>query len=161
VRTTLAPAHGSPDAQDLQPIRLFVAQMMLDALVHPGDERMTDVLNRGGELPVLPAGAHASEPENWMAVPIDELLMVVPPPHVSPPQKRAERERHQVWLRAGDWEVAGIAHLKPGAEQDAILLSTQPFLPLTGVTMRSNDYPQPETYDVVIVNLRFAEFVTD
>jgi hypothetical protein len=157
----MAPAPEASEVKDLQPIRLFLAEMMLDASVDPGEERMTDVLNRGGEVPVLPAGADPSGPESWMALPVSELLMVVPPPHVSPPDKRAERERRQVWLRVGDWEVAGIAHLKPGAEQDAVLLSTQPFLPLTGVTMRSADYPVPETYDVVIVNLRYAEFVTD
>jgi hypothetical protein len=57
--------------------------------------------------------------------------------------------------------VTGTAHLKPGAEQDAVLLSIQPFLPLTDVTMASTEHPWPETYGVVIVNLRHAEFVQD
>jgi len=86
--------------------------------------------------------------------------MVLPPRRVSPPEKRIERDRHEVRMRIGGWQVTGTAHLKPGAEQDALLLSTHPFLPLTDVTMWSPD-GVPETQEVVIVNLRHAEFVVD
>jgi len=161
VRTTMAPDLGVPDAQDLRPIRLYLAEMVLVASVGPGDERMTDILNNGGELSVLPAGAEGWQAQDWMSVPIDDLEMVVPPRHVSDPEKRVERDRHYVRLRIGEWQVEGIAHLKPGSEQDALLLSTHPFLPLTDVTVWSPDNPRPETHEVVIVNLRHAEFVVD
>lgn len=157
----MTPAPGVPDAQDLQPIRLYLAEMVLVASVSPGGERMTDILNNGGELSVLPAGAEGLQAQDWMSVPIDDLEMVVPPRHVSPPERRVERDRHYVRLRIGEWQVEGMAHLKPGAEQDALLLSTHPFLPLTDVTLWSPDNPRPETHEVVIVNLRHAEFVVD
>jgi hypothetical protein len=160
VRTFLTRAQDVPDAQDLQPIRLYLAEMVLVASVSPGDERMTDILNRGGELAVLPRGAEGFQAQDWMSVQIDDLEMVVPPRHVSPPERRVERDRHEVRMRISGWQVAGIAHLKPGAEQDALLLSTHPFLPLTDVTMWSPD-GTPETQEVVIVNLRHAEFVVD
>ncbi len=159
MRTSVAPVKGAADAQDLQPIRLYLAEMVLVASVNPDDERMTDILNHGGELRVLPAGAEPGEPASWMSVPIDELEMVVPPRHVSPPHKRIERDRHPVHLRVGGWDLTGTATFKPGSEQDAVLLSIQPFLPLTDVSMASVDHPWPETYEVVIVNLRHAEFV--
>lgn len=161
MRTSTAPVPGAPDAPDLQPIRLYLAEMVLVASVNPGDERMTDVLNRGGELPVLPAGAEARGAEAWVSVPINEIMMIVPPRHVSSPEKRVERQRNEVRLRVGEWEVFGTAHLKPGAEHDAILLSTQPFLPLTDVTMASPESQIPWTHEVAIVNLRHAEFVVD
>jgi hypothetical protein len=157
----MAPKLNVPDAQDLQPIRLYLAEMVLVASVSPGDERITDILNNGGELSVLPAGAEGWQAQDWMSVPIDDLEMVVPPRHVSDPEKRVERDRHWVRLRIGEWQVEGMAHLKPGAEQDALLLSTHPFLPLTEVTMSSPDSSRPETHEVVIVNLRHAEFVVD
>jgi hypothetical protein len=157
----MAPKPDVPDAQDLQPIRLYLAEMVLVASVRPGDERMTDILNNGGELAVLPAGAEGWQARDWMSVPIDDLEMVVPPRHMSDPEKRVERDRHYVRLRIGEWQVEGVAHLKPGAEQDALLLSTHPFLPLTDVTMWSLDNPRPETHEVIIVNLRHAEFVVD
>jgi hypothetical protein len=147
------------DARDLQPIRIYLAEMVLVASVSPGDERMTDILNHGGELRVLPAGAAPWDPESWLYLQVDEAQLIVPPRHVSPPHKRQQRDRHVVHLKVGDWDVTGTAHLKPGAEQDAVLLSVHPFLPLTDVTMVSTEHPWPETYEVVIVNLRHAEFV--
>ncbi|MGH2391880.1 MAG: DUF6812 domain-containing protein [Candidatus Limnocylindria bacterium] len=161
MRTTTAPVRGVPDAQDLQPIRLYLAEMVLVASVSPGGERMTDILNNGGELAVLPHGAEGFQAQDWMSVQIDDLEMVVPPRHVSQPEKRIERDHYEVRLRIGEWQLAGTAHLKPGAEQDALLLSTHPFLPLTDVTMSSPNSPRPETHEVVIVNLRHAEFVVD
>ena len=129
MRTSVAPVEGAADAQDLQPIRLYLAEMVLVASVSPGEERMTDILNHGGELRVLPAGAEPRAPDSWMIVPIDELELVVPPRHVSPPHKRIERDRHEVHLKVGDWDLTGTATMKPGAEQDAVMLSIQPFLP--------------------------------
>jgi hypothetical protein len=161
VSTSVVPVEGAADARDLQPIRLYLAEMVLVGSVNPGDERMTDILNHGGELRVLPAGGDPRVPNSWMNVPIDDLELVVPPHHVSPPHKRIERDRHEVRLRVGDWELTGMAHMKPGAEHDAVLLSIQPFLPLTNVSMASADHPWPEAYEVVIVNLRHAEFAQD
>ncbi len=161
MRTSMAPVADAAEAQDLQPIRLYLAEMVLVASVSPGEERMTDILNHGGELRVLPAGAQPWDPDSWLYVRIDEAQLIVPPRHVSPQHKRQERYRHPVHLRVGEWDVQGTAHLKPGAEQDPVLLSTHPFLPLTDVTMASTDHPWPETYEVVIVNLRHAEFVDD
>jgi hypothetical protein len=161
VRTLVAPVGEATDAQDLQPIRLYTADLVLVASVSPGDERVTDILNRGGDLRVLPAGAAPWDPENWMWVTIDEMGIVVPPKHVSPPHKRVERDRHTIRLRVVGWDCVGTAHLKPGAEQDAVLLSTQPFLPLTDATITSPEHPFPEVYDVVIVNLKHAEVVLD
>lgn len=161
MRTQTAPVADAAEARDLQPIRIYLAEMVLVASVSPGDERMTDILNQGGELRVLPAGAPPWDAENWLYVRIDEAQVIVPPRHVSPPHKRQDRHRHEVRLRVGEWEITGTAHLKPGAEQDAVLLSIHPFMPLTNVTMVSTEHPWPETHEVAIVNLRHAEFVQD
>lgn len=161
VRTVTAPVENAADARNLQPIRLYLTDFVLVGSVVPEDERMTDILNRGGELPVLPAGADPADEESWIAIPVDEILMVVPPPHVSPPEKRMARDKHVVRMRVAEWHVTGTAHLKPGAEQDAILLSTTPFLPLTGATMSSAEVPFGEAHEVLIVDLRHAEFGVD
>ena len=160
MRNLLAPFQRASKAPHVQPIRLFLTEMILDGSVDPGGERMTDILNRGGELAVLPYGAEGFQVSDWMSVRIDDLEMVIPPPHVSAPEKRIERDRHPVRVRIGDWQLSGTAHLKPGAQADAMLLSTHPFLPLTDVTMWSPN-GAPEMQDVVIVNLRHAEFAED
>ena len=160
VRTLFA-SRDEVAAPNLHPVRVYLADFVMAGSVQPGDERMTDILNRGGELAILPAGADSRDPEAWMSVPIDEMLVVVPPPWVSPPEKRVVRDRHEVRIRVGDWSVSGVASLKPGAEQDAVFVSTQPFLPVTKVTMSSAETPFGESFEVVIINLRQAEFLTD
>jgi hypothetical protein len=80
---------------------------------------------------------------------------------LSRPDKRMARERHEVRMRIGEWEVMGTAHMRPGSEMDAYLLSTQPFMPLTDATLASPAAPFGEAYPVVIVNLREAEFHHD
>ncbi|MGH2489857.1 MAG: hypothetical protein ACRDFR_09630, partial [Candidatus Limnocylindria bacterium] len=127
MRNLLAPFQRAQKAPTVQPIRLYMAEMVLVGSVEPGGERMTDILNRGGELAVLPSGAEGFQARDWMSVPIDDLEMVVPPPHVSPPERRIERDRHPVRLRIGDWQLSGTAHIKAGAEADALLLYTHPF----------------------------------
>lgn len=161
MRTSVAPLEGATDAQDLQPIRLCLLDMVLTASVSPGDERMTDILERGGELRVLPEGAPPWELERWLSVPIDDIEWVIPPPHVSSPEKQVERQHYPVRLRLGEWDFEGTAHLRPGAEQDAILAAAHPFLPLTDVTMRTAGGGSTEAHEVVIVNIRHAEFVVD
>lgn len=162
MRSSVAPVADATDAQDLQPIRLYLEEMVLVASVSPGDERMTDILQAGGELPVLPDGAPSWNPDAWIKVPIDDLQLVVPPRHTSSPEKRVERQHHIVRFKVGSWLVEGTAHLKPGGEQDAVLLSTQPFLPLTNVTLWPPDVgDSAEQHEVVIVNLRHAEVLLD
>ena len=98
MRTSTAPVTDAADARDLQPIRIYLAEMVLVASVSPGDERMTDILNQGGELRVLPSGAPPWDPESWLYLQIDEAELIVPPPHVSAPHKRQQRDRHVVHL---------------------------------------------------------------
>jgi hypothetical protein len=141
---------------DLQPIRLYSAETVFAASVHPGGERITDILQRGDELLVLPQGADHQDPDAWLAVNPDALLAVVPPPHVSPPELRLHRQREEVEIRTGPYRITGTAHLRPGQEQDPFVRATRPFLPLTDALVQRADGP-PERFDVVIVNLRLMQ----
>jgi len=149
----------APPPQPLEPIRIYTDDAVFDGSVMTGGERMTDILQRGDELSFLPQGADRDLPEAWVGVLTSQVRIVVPPPHVSPPEQRQPRERQQVTLRIGDYRVTGVAHLRPGLEQDVYLRSTQPFLPLTEATLMRADGSDPQAYEVMIVNLRWAEFV--
>lgn len=141
---------------ELQPIRLYSSDTVFAAWVHPAGERITDILQRGDELPVLPEGADHQDPDAWLAVNLSALLLVVPPPHVSQPEQRLHRQREAVQIRIGPYRVSGTAHLRPGHGQDPFVRATQPFLPLTDAVVQRDDDP-PERLEVVIVNLRFVE----
>jgi hypothetical protein len=141
-----------PTVDDLEPIRLVTEELDLTGWVRKQDQRMTDILQSGEPFSFLPAGAN----QGWTEVFPDELTLVVPPPHVSPPAVRLPTNQHGVMIRTGSYQVAGTAHLRPGELDDPILRATRRFLPLTKATFRHGDGPD-QTAEVVIVNLRRVE----
>jgi hypothetical protein len=138
--------------EELEPIRLVTEELDLRGWVRTEGQRMTDILQGGEPFSFLPAGVN----QGWTEVFPDELTLVVPPPHVSPPAVRLPTNRHGVLIRAGSYQISGTAHLRPGELDDPILRATRRFLPLTQVTFRHGDGPD-ETAEVVIVNLRRVE----
>jgi hypothetical protein len=137
------------------PIRIFGEDTEVHGWMAPPHQRMTDLLQQGIELSFLPAGA-PDLPESWVRLAPDELRMVVPPPHVSPPELRVARPMQGISIRIGSYLVTGTARLRAGQEHDPFLRATQPFLPLTGASILREGLP-PEMVDVLIVNLRWAE----
>jgi hypothetical protein len=142
---------------DLEPIRVYAPDIVVAGWTTPFGERITDLLHRGESVPFLPDGADPADPDSWLDLVPSSVLIVVPPPHVSPPEKRIHRQTQQVGLRVGPYRVTGTAHLRPGFEQDLVLRATQPFLPLTDASVTTEDPPWEVRYDVVIVNLGAAE----
>lgn len=137
---------------DLEPIRLLTEDLDLNGWVRTGGQRMTDILQAGEPFMFLPAGVN----QGWTEVFPDELTLVVPPPHVSPPAVRLPTNRHAVLVRAGGYRVTGTAHLRPGELDDPILRATRRFLPLTDASFARGDAPA-NAAEVVIVNLRRVE----
>ena len=137
----------------LEPIRIITREADLRGFIAAGNERLTDILQRGQDLAILPAGASPT-PSSWVRVSAAEVQLVVPPPHVSPPERRLARQPREVVVRVGAYELSGTAHLMPGAEQDVLARSSHPFLPLTDVALFAEGAREPERLDVVIVNLR-------
>jgi hypothetical protein len=148
---------GPPPEPQLEPIRVYARDIEVAGWVTPSGERITDILQHGGELAFLPEGADASDPDAWLTLVASGVLIVVPPPHVSAPEKRLHRQQEQVMIRVGPYVVTGTAHLKPGFEQDLFLRATQPFLPVTDATLASETSPDGVHHDVVIVNLSEVE----
>ncbi len=137
---------------ELEPIRLITEDLDLRGWVRTEGQRMTDILQGSESFLFLPAGAN----QGWTEVFPDELTLVVPPPHVSPPAVRLPTNQHGVQVRAGSYHVTGTAHLRPGELDDPILRAVRRFLPLTRATFARGDGPQDEA-EVVIVNLRRVE----
>jgi hypothetical protein len=142
-----------PEPERLEPIRIITRHAEIRGFISPSDERVTDMLQRGDEFAVLPEGASPSA-SNWLMISPSEVQLVVPPPRVSPPERRQGRQLHEVFVRIGSYELTATAHLMAGSEQDILARSSHPFLPLTDVTLFAEGVAEPERLDVVIVNLR-------
>lgn len=142
-----------PERGRLERIRIITREAEIHGFVASGGERITDILQRGEVFSILPELA-APEPASWLQISPSEVQLVVPPPHVSPPERRLVRQLRDVFVRIGSYEVRGTAHLMPGAEQDVLTRSAHPFLPLTNAALFAEGTTEPERLDVVIVNLR-------
>jgi hypothetical protein len=138
----------------LLPIRLVTVEAEIRGHISSSDERITDILQRGDTFRILPEGARPDR-EHWLEISPNEIQLVVPPPLVSPPERRKARQPSTVFVRAGPYEVTGTAHLQPGSEADLVSRSSQPFLPLTDAVLVAPDH-EPEPLDVIIVNLRLT-----
>lgn len=135
----------------VKPIRLILSDRDVTGWIEPGDARVTDLLQRGTPLPFLPGEESAGR---WVTVDPAELLVVVPPPHVSRPERRLQRQRHEVMIRIGGWVATGTAHLMPGEEYDPYLRSTRQFLPLTDATLGREGDESAQALETVIINLK-------
>jgi hypothetical protein len=135
---------------ELEPIRLILEDVDLTGWVHTQGQRMTDILQAGEPFAFLPAGG---DPSQWTEIFPDDIVLAVPPPHVSPPDMRLPRNQHGVAIRAGTYRIAGTAHLRPGEQDDPMLRATRRFLPVTEATFGRDDKPD-EQAETVIVNLR-------
>lgn len=153
-RSPETPAEPATDPE-LQPMRVYTRDIVVAGHVRATDERMTDILQRGDDLAFLPDGANGFDPAAWMTLQPKSVLILVPPAHVSPPEKRLHRQTQRVVIRIGPYVVTGTAHLRPGYEQDLFLRATQPFLPLTDAVIASEVGQIAD--DVVIVNLGEVE----
>jgi hypothetical protein len=139
--------------EPLEPIRIFLVDADLSGLVRPSSERTTDTLRRGKPLVFLPAGAN---PDEWMEIPAQNVLMVVPPPLARRFWKREQRVQRPVTLRVGPYAAAGTAYLRPGQEDDLFLRATRPFMPLTDAAVGLADESHRDRVETVIVNLNWV-----
>ena len=142
-------------SEDPQPIRLILEDVDLTGWVYTHGQRMTDILQSGEPFQYLPAGG---DPSQWTEMFPDDVVLVVPPPHVSEPALRVHGNQTAVVIHAGTFRIAGTAHMRPGEQDDPMWRATRRFLPLTNATFGRED-EEAQQAEVVIVNMhRTSEF---
>jgi len=134
---------------ELEPIRVITEAADRRGWVFTQGQRMTDILSSGEPFSFLAE----DDLTHWTEVIPDEVVIVVPPPHVSEPGLRLPGQRHRVLIAAGAYQVSGTALLRPGEQDDPILRATRRFLPLTEASYARGEEPVQQA-EVVIVNLR-------
>ena len=93
----------------------------------------------------------------------DDILLVMPPAHVSPRQLRVSRRQHRVRIATGPYLLIGNAHAPPGATLDAYALQKRiRFLAVTQAAVYSTVDPAFERMaKVVLVNVGRAMELTE
>lgn len=146
-------------------VTMFAADGVADVQILAGNGRITELLN-GPEPLRIRARPEPTEPDEppWIDVDEegrDEILAMVPPPRDTNPLQRLHRPAQQVTVRIGPYSISGEAHVPAGSEATGFLMRHRPhFTPLTRARI-SQPGERDVTYQVVIVNLRAAEELTN
>lgn len=147
----------------LEAVELYTENAMVLGQVAPDGQRLSDILNSNSHLPIKNAqsismigGVEGSEGQGWSSVPTDEILLAMPPEHVSPRQMRIHRRQHRVRINTGPYQMIGNAHVLPGVKLDPFVLRARMrFLALTQAHVLSTIDPAWErAAAVVLVNVR-------
>lgn len=146
---------AEPEAGGLAPVRIITEVLELTGFIAPTGQRVTDMLLRGQDLAFLPSGA-TPEPENWVSVAPNDVLVVIPPPLAGRPSVPTEQQLANVVIEVGAYRVEGTIHLQPGDSVGAGLAARQPFFPVTSATLHRPGLA-PEAVEVAITNVARAD----
>jgi hypothetical protein len=162
-RGSRAALQAAPPADRLT-VEVLTSTVARSVFVEATGERVTDMVN--GSDTLLARSVIGSVPVMEGAVeevPLDDVLVVFPPPQATDPRHRLHRPPHAVRIIVGPYEVIGEAHVPPGTQAVGFLLRTAPrFVPLTSATVRLTDAPESgRRVPVAIVNLARADLLRE
>ena len=167
-----APAPSRPAGTRLSVVEFWTAEQRLTVGMDLGQGRLTDILNRNDTvrvamLDMLPEDAsrpiEVGPETNWIDLPVEDALLVFPPPQETDPHRRLHRPRQPIEIVIGTFEVSASAHIPPGAQAAGFLLrQSSHFIPVTRAVVRDSQLGGFEQHaNVLLVNLRKVATIRD
>jgi hypothetical protein len=156
---TAALANGT----DLAPIELYTPETRVVGWIASNGQRVTDLLHEADELRLWQPSGGADDLSvrpmldqsgEWRSVPVDEVVVVMPPEWRTNRQLRLHRRIQRVAADVGPFTVTGNMHITPGAPFPETA-QVKGYLPLTEAHLLHHGEPAFEhVVSVVIVNTR-------
>ena len=167
-----APAPSGPAETRLSVVEFWTAEQRLTVGMDLSQGRLTDILNRNDAVRVAMLDMvpdDASQPisvgpeTNWIDLPVEQALLVFPPPQETDPHRRLHRPRQPIEITIGTFEVSASAHIPPGAQAAGFLLrQASHFIPVTRAVVRDTQLGGFEQHaNVLLVNLRKVATIRD
>lgn len=134
--------------------------------------RLTDLINHEDVLSVVPLAVQPEDrsrpiemPEGgeWALLSLEDVLLIMPPPQLTDPQRRLHRPRQPIEIAIGTFVVTGMVHTPPGAQAAGFLMRQGArFAPVTRAAVRQTGLDDFEQHaDVVLVNMRLIDNIQD
>jgi hypothetical protein len=153
-------------------VEFWTAEQRLMVGMDLGQGRLTDILNQNDSvrvamLDMVPEDASRPidvGPEtNWIDLPVEDALLVFPPPQETDPHRRLHRPRQPIEIVIGTFQVNASAHIPPGAQAAGFLLrQASHFIPVTRAVVRDSQLGGFEQHaNVLLVNLRKVATIRD
>ena len=146
----------APEGRDaLQPVLIYTPNATVQGWIDLRGQRLSDVLNVEELLSVSRVPSDPID-DQWFVMEREEMLMVVPPPHVSDRLARLHRVKRRILVHSGNYTVRGMVHMVAGLALDPFLArSRQHFLAVTDVSVTNVDRPElEERHPTLLVNVR-------
>ena len=99
----------------------------------------------------------------WAPLSLGEVLLILPPPQLTDPQRRLHRPKQPIEIGIGTFVVTGMVHTPPGAQAAGFLMRQNArFAPVTRATVRDTGLEDFEQHaEVVLVNMRRIDHIQD
>ena len=139
----------------LAPVRVYTTNATIDGWIDLQGQRLSDLLNVEDLLSVSRVDS-APNDDHWFVIDRADMLIVVPPPHVSDRLARLHRVKRRIVVQIGHYSVRGLVHMIAGIGLDPFLArSRQHFLPVTDASVTSAERTElEERYPALLVNVR-------
>jgi hypothetical protein len=158
------PDVAPPPPQVLATVEIYDAGGSHGMEIDTGGARITDLLNASEcGPPSRPADDEkANAVQGWLPLDLDAVLLLIPPPRTTDPQRRLHRPRQAVRVQVGPYVVIGGAHVPPGTQATAFILRhRQHFVALTDASISNGSGDTEFDAPVVLVNLALAESIRE
>lgn len=167
-----APVVAAPAATHLSVVEFWAPSQRTLAGMDLSRERLADLVNREDYVPVVLLDEqpedHAKPIEmrtgqRWSHLPIEDVLLILPPPQPTNPLRRLHRPKQPVEVVIGPFSVSGMVSVPPGAQAAGFLFRQNVrFAAVTRATVRDTGMPGFEQRaEVVLVNMRRIETIHD
>jgi hypothetical protein len=167
-----APAIVAAAPMRLAVVEFWAADQRTLAGVDLSRGRLTDLTNHEDYLRVMLLDEMPEDPsqpiemragQEWAQLSVGDVLLILPPPQPTDPQRRLHRPRQPVEIAIGPFRVSGMVHTPPGAQAAGFLLrQNNRFAPVTRAVLRDVGLDGFEQRaDVVLVNLRRVDKIQD
>ena len=99
----------------------------------------------------------------WTSLEVEDVLLIVPPPQATNPQRRLHRPRQPVEILVGRFVISGMAHVPPGAQAAGFLFRQNVrYAAITRAVVRDTGLEGFEQHaDVALVNMHRADSIHD
>ena len=167
-----APGPSRPAETLLAVVEFWTAEQRLTVGMDLSQGRLTDILNQNDSVRVAMLDMRPDDPArpimvgpetNWIELPVEQALLVFPPPQETDPHRRLHRPRQPIEIAIGTFEVSASAHIPPGAQAAGFLLRQgSHFIPVTRAVVRDTELGGFEQHaNVLLVNLRKVATIRD
>jgi hypothetical protein len=159
-------------AAPLAVVEFWTASHRTVAGMDLGRGRLTDLLNREDSLPVVLLDELPEDRaqllamragQRWTQLLVEDVLLVLPPPQPTNPQRRLHRPKQPVEIVIGPFVISGMVHTPPGAQAAGFLIRQNArFAPVTRAAVHDTGLDGFEQRaEVVLVNMRRIDKIQD